>query len=368
MTTRRELLLGIGAALGLVACGQKLPPELTLLERAKALIANRPSLDLHAHPGVTFVRGVKNLAPALQAFIQAGASEERAVSDMSAGGMSAAVFCAVADVEILDLVNGGPTSNRDFEPGEAQASYRTQIGFLNKLVTDGLVEKIISPSDIQKIKHNGGIGAMLGVEGGDFLEGSAERVAEAYADGVRCIGPLHYHAANDLGDIMTAAPVHNGLTNAGAVVIRAMNDSGVIIDVAHASEKTAFGILETTNRPVICSHTHINTPSFIHPRFISLDLAKEIAAAGGVIGAWPAGIGISDLDGFTDRTFELIEAVGVDHVGIGTDMDSNFQPVWDNYRQFPDVVAKMLERGLTDEETAKVIGGNGLRVFETVSQ
>ncbi len=367
MTTRRELLLGTGAALGLAACGQKSVPGLTLHERAKALIADRPSLDLHAHPGVTFVRGAKNFAPALQAFIQAGASEERAVSDMSAGGMSAAVFCAVADVEILDLVNGGPTSNRDFEPGEAQASYRTQIGFLNKLITDGLVKKIISPADIQKVKHNGGVGAMLGVEGGDFLEGSAERVAEAHADGVRCINPMHYHT-NELGDIMTAAPVHNGLTDAGAAVIRAMNDSGVIIDVAHASEKTVFGILETTNRPVICSHTHINTPSFIHPRFISLDLAKEIAAAGGVIGAWPAGIGISDLDGFTDRTFELIEAVGVDHVGIGTDMDSNFQPVWDNYRQFPDVVAKMLGRGLSVEETAKIIGGNGLRVFEAVSQ
>ncbi len=367
MTTRRELLLGSGAAFGLAACGQKPTPELTLLERAKALIANRPSLDLHAHPGITFVRGVKNLAPALQAFTQAGASEERAVSDMRAGGMSAAVFCAVADVEILDLVNGAPTASRDFETGEAQASYRTQIGFLNTLVTDSLVKKILSPSDIQKVKQNGGIGAMLGVEGGDFLEGSAERVAEAYADGVRCINPLHYRV-NELGDIMTAAPVHNGLTDAGAGVIRAMNDNGVIIDVAHASEKTVFDVLETASHPVICSHTHINTPSFVHPRFISLDLAKEIASAGGVIGAWPAGIGINNLDGFIDRVIELIEAVGINHVGTGTDMDANFQPVWDNYRQFPDVVAKMLERGLSDEETAKIIGGNGLRVFEAVSQ
>ncbi|NOX81566.1 MAG: hypothetical protein GXP06_00960 [Alphaproteobacteria bacterium] len=367
MTTRRELLLGTGAALGLATCGQKSVPDLTLLERARALIADRPSLDLHAHPGVTFVRGVKNLAPALQAFIQAGASEESAVADMSAGGMNAAVFCAVADVEILDLVNGGPTASRDFEPGEALASYRTQIGFLNKLVTDGLVEKILTPSDIQKVKQNGGVGAMLGVEGGDFLEGNAERVAEAHADGVRCINPLHYRV-NELGDIMTAAPVHNGLTEAGAAVIRAMNDSGVIIDVAHASEETTFGILKKSSHPVICSHTHINTAAFTFPRFISLNLAKEIAAAGGVIGAWPAGIGISDLDGLIDRVFELIDAVGVDHVGIGTDMDANFQPVWDNYRQFPDVVAKMLERGLSVEETAKIIGGNGLRVFEAVTQ
>jgi len=367
MTTRRNLLLGTSAALGLAACGQKPSVEPTLLERANALITDRPSFDLHAHPGATFIRGAKNLAPAIKALTLAGADEERAVTDMAAGGMGAAVFCAVSDLQLLDLVGKGIGAKRNFEPGEAQASYRTQIGFLNKLVTDGLVEEILSPSDIQKVKQNGGVGAMLGVEGGDFLEGSAERVAEAHADGVRCINPLHYRV-NELGDIMTAAPVHNGLTDAGAAVIRAMNNSGVIIDVAHASEKTVFGILEKSSHPVICSHTHINTAAFAFPRFISLDLAKEITAAGGVIGAWPAGIGISDLDGFIDRVFELIDAVGVDHVGIGTDMDANFQPVWDNYRQFPGVVAKMLERGLSVEETAKIIGGNGLRIFEAVSQ
>jgi len=366
MTSRRSFLFGSSAALGLAACGQKPQMDPALLERARALIAERPSFDLHAHPGKTFIRGAKNLAPAIKAFTLTGANEKRAVEDMDAGGMNTAVFCAVSDFQVLDFVGEGLGAKRDFDAGEAHASYLTQIGFLNKMFADGIAKKVTSPADIRRIKQEGGVGAMLGVEGGDFLEGSAERVTEAHADGVRCINPLHYRT-NELGDIMTDAPVHDGLTQAGAAVIRAMNENGVIIDIAHAGESTAFGVLETSDRPVICSHTHIRTESFDFPRFISLDLAKEIVASGGVIGAWPAGIGISDLDGFTDRVFELIDAVGADHVGIGTDMDANYKPVWDNYRQFPEVVAKMLGRGLSDEEAAKIIGGNGMRVFEAVS-
>jgi len=366
MATRRTFLFGAGAAISLAACGRNRQHESPFIDRAKALIKERPSLDLHAHPGRTFVRGAKNLAPAIRAYSMAGAFEDRILEDMRSAGVTAAVFSAVSDFQILDFVGDGLAANRPFHPGEALASYRMQISNLNKLFSDGRAQKILAPGDVATVKQKGGLGAIIGVEGGDFLEGSVERVADAHRDGVRCINPVHYHT-NEIGDIMTENPLHNGLTEAGAGVIRAMNRSGIIIDIAHASEATAFGMLEASDKPVICSHTHIRTADFDFPRFISLDLAKEVAAAGGVIGAWPAGIGISDLDGFVGRIFELVENVGVDHVGLGSDMDANYKPVWDNYRQFPEIVARMLERGLSEDETAKIIGGNGLRVFQNVA-
>ncbi|PQA89532.1 dipeptidase [Hyphococcus luteus] len=366
MATRRNFLLGASTTLMLTACGKQPEADTALIKKAEALITARPSLDLHAHPGRTFVRGSSHLAPALKAYALAGAFEDRAIADMRKGGVSAAVFCAVSDFQILDLAGDGLASARAFKKGEALASYRTQISHLNALFDDREVARILAPADVMQAKKENRVGALLGVEGGDFLEGSAERVGEAYADGVRCINPLHYHT-NELGDIMTENPVHDGLTQAGAAVIKAMNANGVMIDVAHASEKTAFGILDASEKPVLCSHTHIRTPNFAFPRFISLDLAKQIAAAGGVIGAWPAGIGISDLTGYVDRIFELIDAVGVDHVGLGSDMDANYKPVWDNYSQFPEIVALMLDRGLSEEEAAKIIGGNGLRVFQAAS-
>jgi len=367
MTTRRHFLLGAGAATALAACGRKPAPRSEFLAKAKALIAARPSLDLHAHPGQTFIRDAANLSPALMAFAAtAKGNEERVIEDMRAGGMTAAVFAAVADFQILGLGKGGLHARREFKTGEAFASYKKQIANLKKLVSKGLVSEILTPSDLEKVKAAGGVGAVLASEGADFLEGSAERVAEAYQDGVRCITPVHYHT-NELGDIMTEAPTHDGITDAGKTVIKAMNRAGIIVDVAHASEATAFGMLEASDKPVLCSHTHIKSAKADSPRFISLDLAKAISQSGGVIGAWPAGIGIKTLDEFIDRLFELVDAVGADHVGIGTDMDANYKPVWDNYRQFPDIVAGLIERGMADDEIAKIIGGNGLRVFSATT-
>jgi membrane dipeptidase len=108
----------------------------------------------------------------------------------------------------------------------------------------------------------------------------------------------------------------------------------------------------------------VQSPALSHPRFISVDLARAVAqSGGGVLGAWPAGIGIGDLDGFVRRTFVLIDAVGIDHVCLGTDMDANYKPVFDSYVNLPLYVAGLLQRGLHEPEVAKLIGGNFMRVF-----
>ena len=93
-------------------------------------------------------------------------------------------------------------------------------------------------------------------------------------------------------------------------------------------------------------------------------MAKAIAEkGGGVLGAWPAGIGITDMRGFVDRTFELIDAVGIDHVCMGTDMDANYKPVFDTYANLPHYVVGLARRGLREDEIAKLIGGNFLRIL-----
>ncbi|MBC7705834.1 MAG: membrane dipeptidase, partial [Rhodoferax sp.] len=56
-------------------------------------------------------------------------------------------------------------------------------------------------------------------------------------------------------------------------------------------------------------------------------------------------------------------AVGIDHVCLGTDMDANYKPVFDSYAHLPLYVAGLLKRGLHEDEAAKVIGGNFMRVF-----
>ena len=59
----------------------------------------------------------------------------------------------------------------------------------------------------------------------------------------------------------------------------------------------------------------------------------------------------------------LVDAAGVDHVGIGTDMEGGVDEVWDDYADLPAVVDLFFRRGFSPAETAKLIGGNYVRVF-----
>lgn len=376
LLTRRRLLLGGSAAL-LAAAGASVwwwrQPRAPIgfaynddeLARAIAFLAAHPVIDAHAHPGRTFVRGAEHVRGLVRAYVWLGTFERRTVAAMRTGGVDVAAFAAVADFQTLALSEAtGLTSAREFEEGEAWASYRRQIDNLNALVAAGLVQRIDQPADVAAVHARKQIGALFTVEGGDFLEGRPERVAQAYADGVRSITLMHYRN-NELGDVMTEPPRHGGLTEAGAAVVREMNRVGMVVDLAHASEATAFGALQVSTRPCIASHTHVQRQAAGVPaRFISQDLATAIASGGGgVIGAWPAGIGIGDLNGFVERTIELIDHVGIEHVCMGTDMDANYKPVLDTYAKLPIYVAGLLQRGLAEDDVAKLVGGNFLRVF-----
>ena len=374
MTTRRKWLITGAASLAAASIGgyqmlrskpapigfSVLPEELA---SARDLLARYPAVDAHAHPGRTFVDGAENLTPALWLYTHLGTFENDTVADMRAGGLAAGTFAAVSDFQVLGMQGEGLATVRDFQVGEAWQSYRRQIGNLQKLEQRGLVYPVRKVADIAAARAAGKVGAILAVEGGDFLEGRPDRVALAHADGVRVITLMHYRN-NELGDIITGQPVHGRLSDAGIAVVRAMNKAGILVDVAHAGPATAMGAISASTMPVLASHVHIHTRALSHPRFISTYLARAIAEkGGGVLGAWPAGIGITSLNGFVDRTFELIDTVGIDHVCMGTDMDANYKPVFDTYANLPYFVAGLRKRGLAEPEVAKLIGGNFMRLL-----
>ncbi len=381
LMTKRNFLIGGAVAvvggIGAAAYRLKHPALVPLgydftadeLTTARSLLEKYPSIDAHAHPGRTFVSGAENVSGMSRAAVILGSFESRSIGDMQAGGLTAAAFAAVADFQAIGFVGEGLAAVREFEPGEAWASYQRQIANLQQLVDSGLVYPVRSVRDFAAARKAGKPGALFTVEGGDFLEGRADRVAQSYADGVRSVTLMHYRT-NELGDIITGTPVHNGITPAGIAVVKAMNTAGMLIDVAHASEATAFGIIKASSRPVMASHVHIHPAKaggIDHPRFVSRDLALAVAeTGGGLLGAWPAGIGITDLRGFVTRTFELVDAVGIDHVCMGTDMDANYKPVFDTYARLPHYVAGLLRGGMGEGDIAKLIGGNFLRIMTAV--
>ena len=382
MPSRRKLLLGAGlTAAGIAGAGlwwsrTQLSAIASLMEQLKLskedlaagqrLLSQVLSVDTHAHPGRSFIVNAENLGTSLELFTRGGAFEEESARDMQAGGLSMASFAIVSDFQLLGVGDTGITATREFNAGEAWQSYKTQMARLHHLTDTVLVVPVLSPDDLLQAKKKNVLGGFFTAEGGDFLEGSLLHLDQAYEDGIRSITIVHYHV-NEIGDIQTATPVHGGLSKFGSKLIRAMNEKGILIDLAHASRKTAISAIEASEKPMMVSHTAIRGPGFDSARFIDLDLARLVTDRGGIIGAWPAGIGLESLGDYANQIFRLVDLVGIDHVVLGTDMDANYKPVFDNYRQLPVLVAALLKKGLSEEDTSKFLGGNFLRVFREVS-
>lgn len=321
-------------------------------------------IDVHAHPGRCFLRG---LAPD-DVFVTLLGSDNiaPALEDMRAGRVSVACFATVADLRVLGVDESGAIrAQRDFEPGEAHRDHLRQLDALLELQEDAGVQVIRSASEVRAIGGADRIGAIISCEGGDFIEAKPERVEEVYRLGVRSITLVHYRI-NEIGDIQTENPRHGGLSKLGAEVVAEMNRLGMIIDLAHATFDVTKDVLELSDQPVMVSHSHLITNASSHPRLLSREHACAVAEAGGLIGAWPAGFALANFTAYIDEILRLVDLIGIDHVAIGTDMDANYQPVVSSYRQFPDIAATLLARGMSEDDTAKVMGGNFLSLFESV--
>jgi membrane dipeptidase len=356
----QDLKAPLGDAAPLAELGMELSAE----QRAAgvAFLTRHATVDTHSHPGRFFLKRLTEQTPTTRSFGEPFV--DQAIADLSAGNVSAALFCAVADMRLIEMTaTQGLRAGRDWAPREAYADYRRQLAELKTLLANRALTPGLTPADIDSAHRHHKTGAIFGVEGGDFIEARLDRVHEAFGDGVRAITLVHYHI-NQIGDIQTEAPVHNGLTPLGKSIVAEMNRAGIIMDLAHATFAVTKDVLSVSSKPIMISHTNIATASVSHPRLISIEHAKLVASAGGLIGSWPAGIGQSSFSDYIDSIQRLVDTVGIDHASIGTDMDANFKPVLRSYRDWGLIPAALLARGMHDEEVAKIMGGNFLRLFK----
>jgi len=377
MKRRNFLYIGAGTVVGAAGFGwykfTKKPP--LGFERSEATVAlgreflnKYLCIDIHAHPGRSFVENAKHLSTKLKLYSAIGSFEEATIDKLVQGSVTATSFSTVADFQLLDLVGKGLKATREFNEGEAWDSYQTQLKTLKSVLDNPNIAAILKPNDIVKAKKNNKVGALFTTEGADFLEGKIERVDQVYDDGFRSMTLVHYHI-NEIGDIQTEPPHHNGLSNFGKSVVKKMNQKGMLIDLAHAARATSMQAMELTEKPVMISHSAVRHPNFDSKRFINLEEGKRLAETGGIIGAWPAGLGgLLSMEDYIEQIFRLIDDIGIAHVAMGTDMDANYKPVFDDYSLTPLLVGRLLEKGMSETETAQVIGGNFMRVFKQVSE
>lgn len=312
------------------------------------------SFDLHCHPGRLFEAGNTFGEPLVPG---------QTLHEMITAHISGAFFSLVADSQLLKLGPTGVIITGKYESGEAWSEYKRQLKDMKDFLEKSSVHQSTNARDL---KPAGPLAAYIAVEGGDFLEGQVDRLDETYRDGVRSIQLVHY-APNDLGDLQTSTSMHNGLSSFGKDVVRKMNKLGMLIDVAHATLQTTKDVAGLSDAPIMLSHSILEMDSDrpIAKRAISKEHAQLVAKTGGLIGAWPSGFNKS-FEEYVDNILRMADVVGIDHIGVGTDMDGNFKPVLSSYTQFSTLANAFKNKGLSVSEIGKIMGDNAARVLKKV--
>jgi membrane dipeptidase len=318
------------------------------------------TVDLHAHPGRFFMAGAPR-TPFVESYPRPDPA--RAIREMRDGRLAACFFATVADLPVLGRDERGMRAMRDFTADEALADHQRQVRAAGRVFRREGLTLARSGAEIAAAHEDGNLAGLLSIEGGDFIEDRLDRVAQAASRGVRSITLIHYRT-NQIGDTQTQAPTHGGLTLLGRDTIRAMEAAGVLVDLSHASFDTVKDATDIATRPMLLSHSNVAPISGTHPRLISLDHARRVTATGGVVGCVPAGFAQASFDDFVDTILRMIDQLGIDHVAIGTDMDFTYRSVLPSYRDWPALAGTLLARGLMQDEVARVMGGNVMRILE----
>jgi membrane dipeptidase len=229
-----------------------------------------------------------------------------------------------------------------------------------------------SPDDYVAAQEAGQFAAILAIEGGHCLDGDVDNVDHFHARGVR-IFQLSHFIPNELADATESKRrPHEGLNDLGRQVVERLNDRGMIVDVAHMTEEGIRKVADTCDAPFISSHTGVRAHRDME-RNLSDDSIDAIAKSGGLMGIilFPPYLkkGLSGTtDDVVDHLAHIAERVGTEHIAIGSDTDG---PTWlpkdmRDATDFQVISERMLTRGFTREDIARMWGGNFMRVWREV--
>jgi membrane dipeptidase len=272
---------------------------------------------------------------------------------------------------------------------------------------------------VRDAKAQGKVAMLIGVEGGHAIEGSIENLRELYRRGVRYMtltwnnGTPWAGAAAGLNGTRTG-----GLTAHGREIVREMNRLGMFVDISHVSDSTFFDAIAVSSDPVIASHSSARALNS-HRRNMSDDQLRAVARNGGVVNvnfysvfidprflaqsdsiaraidvetraalAQPGADGTAiraaaerkndaalrslprpPLSILIDHIVHIARVAGIDHVGLGSDFDgvSGLLPAgMDDVTRLPLIAQALLDRGYSQQDIRKVLGGNMLRVMDRV--
>ena len=274
---------------------------------------------------------------------------------MTEAGVSLLSWAVVPDAPFLRVSSNGVEQGRSIASGDLKASFDRQLSnAISGLLGNG-ANIVKTVADLDKAA-NGIPHVVLTSEGADCLEGSLDDLQSAYDRGIRHSQLVHY-IKNPIGDLQTEIPAHNGLSDFGKQLIKALNTTGILIDLAHSTGPSIDQALEVSSKPMIWSHSFITksdqswTTRGWMSRGLSEAYAKKIASKGGAVGLWALGPSFGGgLDGYASEIIRMIEILGADHVMFGTDEDGLPQgAVIEQLIDLRKVVDILAKRGVHDK-------------------
>lgn len=335
---------------------------------------------------------------------------------MRRGGLDAVFF--------IVYVDQGPLTPKGWAHAVAQAKTKyDDIDLMLKAYPDQ-IRLARTPDDVRANKTAGRLSAMIGVENGYSLGHDIKNLDAAFARGARYVGLAHMGNNDlcssstpeaDLGD--TPLPEYS-ITDFGRSVVKRANQLGILVDVSHSSDACVREVLALSTSPVIASHSSARALDN-HPRNLSDDLLRAIAAKGGVIQAVAvqefirldpardlamkalqaqvakqngdksfdsekheylpayiegmkridAALPPPNVDDYVAHIKHMVGVAGIDHVGIASDFDGGGGLAgWNDATQTRNVTAALRRAGFSDADIAKIWGGNLLRVWGEVTQ
>jgi membrane dipeptidase len=316
-----------------------------------------------------------------------------------AGGLGGAVLTAWVDPKYLAPARGG-----------ARARAEALFDAMDGLLADHpeAIQLVRTASDWREARAAGRFALVAGMEGGHPLEGSLRTLEHFAGRGLRVL-TLVWN--NHLDWVRSCQPggtdgVPEGLSEFGEHVVRRCNELGIVVDLSHAGERSFFDAVEASAKPVIASHSGCRA-LHDHPRNLTDDQLRALAANGGVIGmpflpsfldadaqrraaaardtdgyralrAWTdAGLEVErtrylagvleglPIDRLVDHVAHAAEVAGIAHVGLGSDFDGIATTVagLEDASGYGRLAEALRVRGFGEDEVAAVMGGNLERVL-----
>jgi membrane dipeptidase len=314
------------------------------------------------------------------------------------------------------------TDSDRFTPTEAVRRTLEQIDAVRREVArhPSDLELAVTADQIVEARRRGRIAMLMGLEGGHAIDSDLAVLRSFFTLGIRYMTLTHTNHT-PWADSSAKAPEHNGLTDFGRQVVREMNRLGIMVDISHVSDKTFADALAVSAAPLIASHSSCRALAKA-PRNMTDDMLRALAAKGGVVhinffegflddgysarldalkpeqsrqdaieDATPkfgdrsreglevrkinaeriAKLGRIPLSRLLDHFEHAVKIAGVDHVGLGSDfdgVDDQLPAGMEDVSKIPNLVAGLIERGFSDADILKILGGNTLRLMREVEQ